>query len=228
MEPAGPIGSGRRGPSLKAQLEQLQALVASNPEARGPYLQTFRDTSPSSSPTTIALPVVADRIALPTRGAQFHGEEWLPLEIAATFLDPELLRSNRDAIAGRSKVHASTPEWMLFLRRLDSAGMLLLAAEDEIPRDAVDRVPRNGFFAVYKDDDSDRSVCARVPRNRMERQIGLVRHLLPHASQFCDVQLDTSEDLVLDGDDIGDYYHHWWVSLKRALSNAIGRLVHER
>ena len=117
---------------------------------------------------------------------------------------------------------------MSFLRRLDSAGMLLLAAEDEIPRDAVDRVPRNGFFAVYKDDDSDRSVCARVPRNRMERQIGLVRHLLPHASQFCDVQLDTSEDLVLDGDDIGDYYHHWWVSFQRALSNAIGRLVHER
>ena len=58
----------------------------------------------------------------------------MPSEIAATFLDPELLRSNRDAIAGRSKVHASTPEWMSFLRRLDSAGMLLLAAEDEIPR----------------------------------------------------------------------------------------------
>ena len=37
-----------------------------------------------------------------------------------------------------------------------------------------------------------------------------------------------SEDLVLDGDDIGDYYHHWWVSLQRDLSNAIGRLVHER
>ena len=92
---------------------------------------------------------------------------------------------------------------MSFLRRLDSAGMLLLAAEDEIPRDAVDRVPRNGSFAAYKDDDYDRSVCARVPRNRMERQIGLVRHLLPHASQFCDMQLDTSEDLVLDGDDIG-------------------------
>ena len=101
--------------------------------------------------------------------------QWMPADIAASYLNPELLRVDRNAVSSRSKVHASRENWAALLRRFDSAGMLLLAPESEIPRDACDRVPRNGFFAVYKDASNDRTVCSRVPRNRLAKTNGTTK-----------------------------------------------------
>ena len=100
--------------------------------------------------------------------------------------------------------------------------MLVLARVAEIPRDAAGQMPRNGFFAVFKDADAKRSVCSRVPRNRMEKQLGLARELLPHGSQFCEMQLETDEDAVVDAADRDNFYHKCSVSRQRALTNAIG------
>ena len=124
--------------------------------------------------------------------------------VAETYIDPERLRVS-GALSSRSKVHATRENWIALLRRFDAAGMLVLAPEGEIPRDACGRVPRNGFFAVFKDADTDRTVCSRVPRNRLERQLGLARHLLPHGAQLCEIQLRPDEELVVDADDLGDY-----------------------
>ena len=86
---------------------------------------------------------------------------------------------------------------------------------------------RLGFSAVYEDEVNDRTVCSRVPRNRLERQFGLSRELLPRGSQLCEVQLRDDHDLVTDADDLENYYHKCGVSRQRALTNAIGRTLPE-
>jgi len=151
----------------------------------------------------------------------------MPEDVAATYLNPELLRTDRNAVASRSKVHGTLDNWIALLRRFDKVGVLVLAPEAEIPRDANDRVPRNGFFGAYKDAEHDRTVCSRVPRNRLERQEGLARELLPHGLQVCDVQLKDDHDLVIDADDLDNCYHKCAVSRERALTNAIGRTLPE-
>ena len=108
-------------------------------------------------------------------------------------------------MSSRSKVHATQDNWLALVRRFDAAGMLVLASENEIPRDACGRVPRSGFFAVFKDAESDRTFCSRVPRNRLERQLGLAKELLPHGAQLCEIQLRPDEHLVVDADDLDNF-----------------------
>jgi len=225
MEEAGAatIGSGRRGPALQVQLNELTEWERAHRSAFDPYrLSRAERTVDTKGARTAVLPVVADRIALPQRGATCALHEWLPPEIAASYLDPELLREDPAAISNRSKVHATIDNWARLLRRFDSSRILVLGRVHEIPRDAAGKVPRNGFFATYKDEDADRSVCSRVPRNRLEKQLGLARELLPHGSQFCEMQLDTDEDAVVDAADRDNFYHKCSVSRQRALTNAIG------
>ena len=225
MEEAGAatIGSGRRGPALQVQLNELTEWERAHRSAFDPYrLSRAERTVDTKGARTAVLPVVAERIALPQRGATCALHEWLPPDIAASYLDPELLREDPAAISSRSKVHATIDNWARLLRRFDSSRILVLGRVHEIPRDAAGKVPRNGFFATYKDEDADRSVCSRAPRNRLEKQLGLARELLPHGSQFCELQLDTDEDAAVDADDRDNYYHKCRVSRKRALTNAIG------
>ena len=219
------VGSGRRGPALQTQIDSLREWLRDNSVAFGTY-GSATGKLPADGQTAV-LPVIADRISLPDRAASCPLYKWMPEDVAATYLNPELLRTDRNAVASRSKVHATVANWIALLRRFNQAGMLELAPEAEIPRDANDRVPRKSFFAVYKDEANDRTVCSRVPRNRLERQLGLARELLPHGSQLCDVQLRDDHDLVTDADDLENYYHKCKVSRERALTNAIGRTLPE-
>ena len=161
METGGAIGTGRRGPALLAQLDQLRREARSLQHGFDPYglcsgsdrLEKMKDAG------SAILPVVADRISLPSQGATCALQQWLPESVAETYIDPERLRVS-GALSSRSKVHATRENWIALLRRFDAAGMLVLAPEGEIPRDACGRVPRNGFFAVFKDADTDRTVCS--------------------------------------------------------------------
>ena len=172
--------------------------------------------------STEVLRIDPERIALPKQDRPaFSLGEWLPPEVAATYDDPELLKIP-GAVTSLSRVHASREAWLRFLKRLDAAGMLVLAAPDELPVDARGKPARNGFFAVVKDPDADRSICSRIPRNRLERRLRLCGELLPHGCQFCEMQLARDETLHIETDDVDNYYHRCGVSLQRALSNAIG------
>ena len=169
---------------------------------------------------------------MPDTGGFFAAHEWLPvsatwLPVAATYDDPELLRADRSVVAPVFRVHGTKAQWRELLRRFDGADMLTLALEGELPTDARGRPVRNGFMSLAKDEASDRTVCVRVPRNKLEKQLRLCGDLLPHGCQFCEAQLDEGAILTFEIDDIGDYYHVFEVSQARAMSNAIGPLISE-
>ena len=100
--------------------------------------------------------------------------------------------------------------------------MVLLAREEEVPRDGYGRIPRNGAMAVAKDEDFDRAICARKPSNALERPSGLAGSLLPHGSQVCEKQLGRHVDLAVDLEDLRDFYHMCGVTYEHALTTPIG------
>ena len=107
--------------------------------------------------------------------------------------------------APRSRVHAR--DWPAVVRRFDDSRMVLLAREDEVPRDGYGRIPRNGAMAVAKHSDFDRAICARNPSNASKRARGLAGSLLPHGSQVCEKQLGRRADLAVDLEDLRHFYH---------------------
>ena len=113
------------------------------------------------------MPIRPENVALPKQDHHaFRLHEWLPRDVAATYNDPELLRIP-GAVTSLPRVHGTRHDWLQFLRRLDEAGMVVLAASDEIPVDSRGKPARNGFFAVPKDADADRTICSRIPRNKL-------------------------------------------------------------
>ena len=109
------------------------------------------------------MPLVPSRMALPRRGATFDLAAWLPEPERREFMHPKLIRRRDQLAAPRSRGYSK--DWPGVLRRLDDSRMLLLAREDDVPRDGFGRIPRNGAFGVNKDNAWDRFVCARVSSN---------------------------------------------------------------
>ena len=137
--------------------------------------------------------LVPARMSLPERGACFDLAAWLPEPIKSEYRTPALIRQRDLPRAPRSRVHAR--DWPAVVRQFDDSRMVLLAREEEVPRDGCGRIPRNGAIAVAKDEDFDRAICARKPSNALERASGLAGSLLPHGSQICEKQLGRRADL---------------------------------
>ena len=126
----------------------------------------------------VAKPLVPGRMSLPSRGATFDLSAWLPEPARSEFLFPKSIRRRDAPAAPRSRVHST--DWPGVLQRLDRSGMLLLAREDEVPRDGYSGIPRNGCFGLDKDLEWDRVVCARKPSNSVETSSKHAGDILPH------------------------------------------------
>ena len=135
--------------------------------------------------------------------------------LATTYSPPR--RTGRAAVAS---VHA--PDWSKVLRKFDDSGILMLAREEDVPRDGYGRIPRNGAFGLEKDEDFDRVIIARVPSNSLELPGKLAGSLLPHGCQTCVKVLAPSADWVFEVDDLRDCYPSCATSYEHALSTPIG------
>ncbi len=143
----------------------------------------------------IAKALAPERMSLPSRGATFDLSAWLPEPVRSEFLFPKSIRRRNLPSAPRSRVHSK--DWPSVLRQFDNSGMLMLAREDEVPRDGYGRIPRNGCFVLDKDADWDRVVCARKPSNSLETSSKLAGDILPHGSLTCEKQLSPDRDWIL-------------------------------
>ena len=114
------------------------------------------------------LKLVADRLSLPTNGGSFKRfADYLPPKLRRAFLRPKCLRVPGAPRPKSGKVHAERQEWLKFLGRLLAAGMLRLV--DPAKTTHVDgKQVWNGFFAVPKDEDHERTICNRVAQNSLE------------------------------------------------------------
>ena len=221
--------SGRTGPALVREVQELMKLVEDlnlpgSPQfsyGGGQKIEGLRRRSPA----TPVLPVVAARMSVPARGACFDLREYLPESMREVFDDPGVARLSDPGRPPSARVHASRDEWGAFLRKLEQANVLDFCLEEEIPCDAEGRPLRAGYFALRKSDDVDRTICNRRPQNSQLRPALLLREVVPHGSQFCDLSLGPEEVLRISLDDLPDYYHTCKVSDAKARWNAIGPLV---
>ena len=212
------VGSGRRGPAVARQLDALRGWLNECGNARDGYGPVKGGPAPIGAVET--MPLVPDRMALPQHGATFDLAAWLPEPVRSEFERPKAIRRRDVPAAPRSRVHSS--DWPGVLRKLDDAHMLLLAREEDIPRDGYGRIPRNGAFSVRKDADWDRVVCARKPSNSLETPSKQAGGLLPHGSQVCEKQLGPGVDWIFEKDDLDNMYHKCATSYEQALTTPIG------
>ena len=102
MEAGGAIGSGRRGPALLTQLEQLSTWARTHRSGFDPYRQSCgaERLAKLDAGGSAVLPVVAERISLPAKGATCALHHWMPKRVAETYTDPGQLRV-RGAVSSR-------------------------------------------------------------------------------------------------------------------------------
>jgi len=115
---------------------------------------------------TAAIPLVADRVALPAVAGAVDLLECLPDRVRSFYSDPALcLRShhhNGDSGGStsrrpRARVHAAShDEYVRLLRRMDVSGMLVFTTSPKVV---------NGVFAVVKPDGSQRLIIDARPAN---------------------------------------------------------------
>ena len=154
--------------------------------------------------TTGPLAVVADRVALPERGACLELEPFLrriDAEVADAFVKPELLAVDQPPTTERSYSKISRNDMVRLLTRLDKAGLLLL-----MPNTSVSS-QRMGMFAVEKDETEDRLIFDRRPQNARERSLGRLKDSLPHPSCWTQMILEQDECARISIADLRVYYY---------------------
>ncbi len=143
--------------------------------------------------------------------------------VRRVYEDPDLLKVD---CAGRLvRLLRLTPEWYAMLKRLDAVGMLALAPRGEVPSTSDGEILAANFVTVAKDEQNDRAIVNRIPKNDREQRIDCLSGFFPHGCSICEVALRDHEELVVEVDDQPNFYHKFQVSRQRARSNVMGRLV---
>ena len=215
--------SGRKGDVMAAALDRArlgtkQSAVVAGLEG---YRRTF-GVRVDEVATCALRPLRASRIAFPAEAGTWDIAKWLPPEVLKAFLDPSVLQREDPGVARRATVRGTLAEFTLASLRIDAAGGLELADDDEVPRDHEGTPIKNGYFPIYKDAATDRTITNSTVSNAFERSLGYAARLLGHAVAICEIILEEDEEFRGSGRDLPDCYHSIRVALLRAFRNAVG------
>lgn len=200
-------------------LEELITKLACTDAYEGPRV------SQVGSASTLALPVVAERIAIPSSAGTVDPLTLLPPEQAEVVADMEQLRLPehlwREVAVACHKV--SKEEETGLMKRLLETGMVTLVPEDVIPRDRRGRILVGGLFSVGKNDSEDRLIFDRRPQNATMGKLTWAH--LPAGACYSRMLLDDNQFLRGSGDDLRNYYYALKLPSNWVKHNAVGRRV---
>ena len=172
-----------------------------------------------------ALPVVADRVAIPEEAGQVDPRECLN-SVRAQVVDrlhelrkPEPLWGEEVQACHRVPVQEETP----LLRRLLAAKMITLLPESVLPCRQDGRMLLGGLFSVRKNEKEDRLIFDRRPENATMDRLDWAR--LPAGACFCRLLLADNEILRGSGDDLRNYYYTLALPPDWVRFNGFGRRV---
>jgi hypothetical protein len=163
-------------------------------------------TLPSSYTAPAAVvPIIAERIALPSELHAIPLLQLLPPSLADSFSSPnrmlraeeEVRHLNESKPLPSPRVGGSRAQYLALLKRMHSAGMLAFTAHPH----AI-----NGLFAVAKDEHSDRLIIDAQPANRLFVEPQHVS--LPNASHLVQLQVQRGRKLFVAKSDLSNFYHH--------------------
>ena len=202
---------------VRSQLEKLDAL---------PYAaQSKRFAQPSGAEAfaaTKALPVVAERLSLPSRVSNFDPRPFLSPEFREIYDNPQsILKAESDM---PPPIHvrgtASRSELLKVFERWDVIERLYICKSSE-----VSLLDRCEIFAVAKDLEKDRQILHRKRRNQREYHREGASRNLPHGVLLCQLHLCPDEVAVCSVDDVRDFYHAYEASEERARSSPVGPVL---
>ena len=154
-----------------------------------------------------ALPVAADRVAVPETAGVVDPLDWLPPGQAAVVEHLEDLRLP-EAAWGEVVVacHRVPQDHEANLaRKLLSTGMAQLVCEQDLPRTSDGKLLCGGLFCVGKDEQHDRLIYDRRPENSTMPHLGW--EALPSGACFVRLLLEPNEFLRGSGDDLKNFYY---------------------
>ena len=172
-----------------------------------------------------ALPVAADRVAVPETAGVVDPLDWLPPGQAAVVEHLEDLRLP-EAAWGEVVVacHRVPQEHEANLaRKLLSTGMAQLVCEQDLPRTSDGKLLCGGLFCVGKDELHDRLIYDRRPENSTMPHLGW--EALPSGACFVRLLLEPNEFLRGSGDDLKNFYYMLKLPSGWVRYNPVGRRV---
>ena len=207
MAMACPRSPGCAGGKLEALLPTLDAAVLAaelGPEA-GPLLGRG-DPAPLRS----------DRVKFEVGSDAFDPVEHLGFFAAATYLEPRILLGRRPAAPPPRMLQRSKDQVLALARRWDAADRLELFRTADVPK-----AERACLIAVHKDENYDRLIVDRRPRNAKEAHLCRGSQTLTPGWRLTDIILEESESLQLYSSDLREMFYSFWVSSERAETNCI-------
>lgn len=200
--------------SMREQLSAVDDLPYSNVKRRTEGLSSGGDFS-----ATKALPVVADRLSLPSKVSDFDPTPFLSSQFREVFEHPDsYLKSPGDMPEPiRIKGTASREELLRVFDKWDKLGRLFVCRADEVSRE-----DRCEIFAVAKDEEKDRQILHRKRRNKREIHLTGASKDLPHGVLLTQLPLGRDKVCVASVDDVKDFYHAYVASEERARSSPVG------
>ena len=165
---------------------------------------------------TVVCDLVASRVKW-ARGPSFDPRPYLSdLELAAAYDDPEVLQlAGRRPAHPAGKIHAAPSEFASFLKKWDAVGSLLL-----LPARASPKALRCGAFGVPKDADSERFIINPMAVNSTMRRVSRWCSSLSPGALLCSLVLRPGRGVLINSDDLRDFYHSFAVNPVRARRNA--------
>ena len=214
-------GSGLRLPATSDRLSGLREQLshfADLPYSRGRSRFQHRD---GNFTATQALPVVAERLSLPSSVKDFDPTPFLSPTIREIYRCPDRFLKDESEMPAPIKIRgtATRGELLKVMQRWDQLGRLYICRGSE-----VSSLDRCELFAVAKDVDKDRQILHRKRRNLREKHVPGASKDLPHGVLLCQLPLEGDKICACSVDDVKDFYHAYTATEARARSSPVGPL----
>ena len=212
----GPVPVTGRG---RSRLQEM--VMALQPGCYGPKVDS------DITGVTVAMPVISERISLPSRAGHLRLAEHLPPERARVARDLSVLeldRADLPAIGVKACHRIDKDEERAFFVRLLDCGMATLVEERDVYRHPVTgKAMVAGLFAVPHKPGRERLIVDRRPGNQLEKNLSPKWLWLPHSTQLGEIVLDKHEMLRGSCDDLECWFYQIGHEEEWALRQAVGR-----
>ena len=223
MTPTPIISCGRKFPQLVARLSELSSALTNLGAESGPYTRAFPGVTLQPS---LGIPEVEPFRALDssrlkiTGSGQWDATSFLSDGLAMAYRYPDVLLLPRvPSVSEYPQFHDPSSEVLKLAKLWDVRGLLHLHQVDlvsSVPHEAV-RV-----FNAFKDLSCDRQIGDRRGRNAVEAKVQGPSSSLPSGPDFADILVNVGEErLSVNITDRSDFYHQFWCSENRKLSNSV-------
>lgn len=218
------LGCGLRLPAVKDHLNQLRSELSACDVL--PYARSKRSFGEKSSDAafaaTKALPVVAERLSLPSQVSNFDPRPYLSEKFREIYENPDVILKAPEDMPPPMHIKgtATRAELLKVFSRWDVLDRLFVCRSDEVC--SLDRCE---LFAVAKDMDKDRQILHRKRRNKREYHVVGESRNLPHGVLLTQLPLGKDKVCVCSVDDIRDFYHAYEATEARARSSPVGPIL---